>query len=435
MRIGLITGEYPPMEGGVGDFTRALALALQDCGDHELHIITDRKARPEHVDAPRLRPWQLRQPFDLGYAQLHPRARRWRWGDVNLIAEIAERYELDLLNIQYQAAAYNMRSAAINLAPWRLRGLAPVVVTFHDLRVPYLFPKAGPLRRIALRLMARRAHGIITTNPDDTERIIAELSDGEPPRPLTAAAASGLSIFRLTNGPLLTQIPIGSNITPHPVEPERALLVRRRLGVAPATPLLAYFGFLNESKGADILVRALAELDTGPAAHLVFVGATMGASDSANNAAFLQRLGALVERLGLAERVHWTGFLPEREVSDHLHAADLVVLPYRDGASLRRGTLMAALAHGRSILSTRPELQRATGVATEETTLRHGENIWLVPPEAPAALATAVEELLAQPALRGRLASGAAALAPRFSWDGIAAQTEAFYELIRAEVV
>ncbi|MDX1665425.1 MAG: glycosyltransferase family 4 protein [Candidatus Promineifilaceae bacterium] len=433
MRIGLISGEYPPMEGGVGDFTRELAQALAEAG-HELHIITNREARPDQPDAPRPRPWRLREPVDLGYALLHPRARRWRWGDVNTIAEIAERYALEILNIQYQAAAYNMRSAAINLAPWRLRGLAPVVVTFHDLRVPYLFPKAGPLRRLAVRFTARRASGVITTNPADAERLVAELSDGDAPRPLAGAPPDAPSVLRLPAGPLLAEIPIGSNIAPRPADPARALLVRRRLRIAPAAPLLAYFGFLNESKGADTLVRALAlllEEDAHAArrageAHLVFVGASVGGSDSANNSAFLHELRALVEASGLQERVHWTGFLPEREVSDHLHAADLVVLPYRDGASLRRGTLMAALAHGRPTVSTRPP------DAAPASPLVHGENIWLVPPQSTPELADALRHLLAHPALRARLAAGAAALAPRFSWQRIAAETAAFYQRVRA---
>ena len=45
---------------------------------------------------------------------------------------------------------------------------------------------------------------------------------------------------------------------------------------------------------------------------------------------------------GLAARVRWTGSLPEAAVSKTLNAADVLLMPYLDGASLRRGTLMAA---------------------------------------------------------------------------------------------
>ena len=45
MRVGLVTGEYPPMQGGVGDFTRQLGQALAALGV-ETHVITTPAAPP-----------------------------------------------------------------------------------------------------------------------------------------------------------------------------------------------------------------------------------------------------------------------------------------------------------------------------------------------------------------------------------------------------
>lgn len=397
MRIGLISGEYPPMQGGVGAFTQELARHLHALG-HEVHVITSRAARPAPpAGAPRS--WrQLAEPVEAPYGFVHPRARRWGWGDVSMIADVALRYELDVLNIQYQAAAYNMRSAAINLAPSRLRGIAPVVVTFHDLRVPYLFPKAGRLRTLAVRHLARSAHGAIATNGPDFEQLLAW----------------GLPLVRVR------QIPIGSNVAPHRVMPEALAVVRRQMGLRPAGRLLGYFGFVHESKGADLLVEALAALPGD--VHLVFVGGRTGASDQANNEAFLARLDALVGQLGLESRVHWTGFLDDPGVSAHLQACDLMILPYRDGVSLRRGTLMAALAHGRPVLSTLPP--------APVPELRHGENVWLVPPDDAGALAEAALALLENAPLRERLGAAAQETAALFSWERIAAATAAFFSEI-----
>ena len=39
MRIGFVTGEYPPMQGGVGAFTRELARAMVKVG-HEVYVHT-----------------------------------------------------------------------------------------------------------------------------------------------------------------------------------------------------------------------------------------------------------------------------------------------------------------------------------------------------------------------------------------------------------
>lgn len=393
MRIGLVTGEYPPMQGGVGAFTRELAHVLHDLG-HEIHVVTHREARPPLPAGERYSLQQLREPIDIDYAQLHAQARRWRWGDVNRIADIVRRYDLDVINVQYQAAAYNMLSAAINLAPWRLKGLATVAVTFHDLRVPYLLPKVAPLRRFVVRFLARQAHGVIATNSEDYETLL-EWGIGQQ---------------------CIRQIPIGSNISVHRPEDVDVLVTRRKLGLRPVDVLLGYFGFLNESKGADTLVRALATLDDS--FHLVFIGGRTGASDSANNQAFLVRLEQLIREEGVEDRVHWTGYLPNEAVSAHMTAADIMVLPYRDGVSLRRGTLMAALAHGRPVISTRPT------VSIPE--LDHGTEIWLVPPDEPASLAEAIQMVADDDELRRRLAAGAQRTAQQFSWDKIGRQTAAF---------
>jgi glycosyltransferase involved in cell wall biosynthesis len=103
-------------------------------------------------------------------------------------------------------------------------------------------------------------------------------------------------------------------------------------------------------------------------------------------------------------------------------ACDVVVLPYRDGVSFRRGSLMAALAHGCAVISTEPSR------ALPE--LKDGENIRLVPPESAPALVLAVTELLHAPELRARLGQGARKLAGAFRWDAIAGRTSEFYRSI-----
>jgi glycosyltransferase involved in cell wall biosynthesis len=391
VKIGLVTGEFPPLEGGVGAFTQELARAFYHAGN-EVHIITSRKARPKGTE---LSFRTRNDPLDLKYAQLHPRINRWRWPSLATIVDIALRHELEIINIQYQAAAYNMNSPAINLLPWRSKGVVKTVVTFHDLRVPYLFPKAGSLRESAVRFMARQAHGVITTNAGDYHSLTAEI--GSP----------------------VAQIPIGSNIKAYMPNHIEVAEAREQLKLGEEEFLLGYFGFLNESKGADKLLRALSTLNEHT--HLVFIGGQIGVSDP-TNVAYLEQMHGLVAELGLSERVHWTGFLSETRVSSFLHAADLLVMPYRDGASLRRGTLMAVLAHARPLITTSPS------EPTPE--LVHGENVWLVPPGEVASLSEAVQLLAADSDLRRQLGAHAARTAGLFSWDKIARSTVDFFAKI-----
>lgn len=392
MKIGLISGEFPPMEGGVGAFTQELARALHENG-HEVHVIASRETRPASAE----RTFRARnEPVPLEFAQLHPRIERWRWPSLATIVDIVLRNELDITNIQYQAAAYNMNSAAINFLPWRLKGVAKTVVTFHDLRVPYLFPKAGGLRRSAVKFMARYADGIIATNREDYEE---------------------LKSYRASS---VVQIPIGSNITAYTPNHIELAEAREQLGLTENHILLGYFGFLNESKGADTLLKALSNLDQHY--HLVFIGGQTGTSDPTNSA-FLQQIKQLIVDLNLSTRVHWTGFLTDIRVSAFLHAADLMVMPYRDGASLRRGTLMAVLAHGRPLITTKPS------ELTPE--LEHGQNVWFVPANDTGALTEAIELLVKDQGKREVIGQHAQQTAALFTWNKIADQTVAYFRSIQ----
>jgi glycosyltransferase involved in cell wall biosynthesis len=53
-----------------------------------------------------------------------------------------------------------------------------------------------------------------------------------------------------------------------------------------------------------------------------------------------------------ADFISATGSLPHSEVSTHIQACDLMIQPYPDGITTRRGSAMAALAHGRPVVTT-----------------------------------------------------------------------------------
>lgn len=393
MKINLIAGEFPPMQGGVGDFTRELARALAAQG-HAVHVLTSR-SQAEQDDAS--------EPYII-----HRTVPDWGWRCWPAVGRWIADHRPDVVNLQYQAAAYAMRPA-IHLLPWRLRrsSIRPaVVVTYHDLKVPYLFPKAGPLRWQAVLALARWADAAIVTNEEDH---------------LTLGSHSSLA-------QAMALIPIGSNIAVQPPAGYDRAAWRERYGVTPGDLLLAYFGFLNQSKGGETLVRALYKLvaDPPPAVtgrtHLLLVGGQVGSSDP-TNVAYLRHIETLVAQLGLKDRVHRSGYTPPEQVSANLLAADVCVLPYRDGASFRRGSFMAALAHSRPIVSTRPQVPLPE--------LRHGENVLLVPPDDADALAAAVARLAADPALRQRLGNGAGELARQFTWERIAARTADLFVQLR----
>jgi len=218
---------------------------------------------------------------------------------------------------------------------------------------------------------------------------------------------------------LLTLIPIGSNIAATPPPDYDRAAWRAKLGIAPDEILLSYFGFLNKSKGGIDLLRALAQV---PNTKLIMVGGQIGASDPTNTS-YLPQVKKLVQELGLGSRVIWTDYSDAPIVSANLLASDICVLPYRDGVSFRRGSFMAALAHGLPIVTTSPStLLGSAQDAIRLPELRDGEHVLLVPPENPTVLAETITRLAASSELRAHLSQGARTLAQNFTWDKIAAQ-------------
>jgi glycosyltransferase involved in cell wall biosynthesis len=121
----------------------------------------------------------------------------------------------------------------------------------------------------------------------------------------------------------------------------------------------------------------------------------------------------------------WTDFLPEADVSAALTGADMATLPYRDGVSLQRGTLMAALAHGLPIVTTRPPLPPP---ASPLPSLVDDVNAVLVPPDTPDALAQAILALWRDPPRRERLGGTARDLSALFRWEHIGQQHVFWYK-------
>ncbi len=409
MRILFVTGEYPAMQGGVGDYTRQLGQALGALGA-DVHVLTHVSAGPDHLRSPASAYEPTVYPVMDSAAGGSPLGGWGLWGHT---LQLIEALVPQVVHIQYQSAAYGLHPA-VNYLPWRLRvlrGRPRLLTTFHDLLFPYLFPKAGPLRWRSVLALARGSDASVVTNPLDWLRL----------------RRAGRA-FRLY------PIPIGSNIHREPpLEFDRSTQ-RARWGAGPDDWLLAYFGFLNAGKGGETLMRALAELArAGKPARLLMVGGRVGSSDPTNQA-YLARVEALIGELGIGDRVQWTGFTTNEEVSANLLAADCAVLPYREGASLRHGSLMAALAHGLPIVSTRLRSPLGSSEAADTEglfpMLRNGESALLVPPEDPAQLAAAVTTAMQDEGLRARLASAALALSQQFQWDIIARRhLEAYGEL------
>lgn len=159
-------------------------------------------------------------------------------------------------------------------------------------------------------------------------------------------------------------------------------------------PVIVAIGRLVEKKGFDDLVEACALLaDRGRTFTCRIHG----------NGLLRPALEAQIERLGLTNRVELVGPRPQGEIIQAIQGAAVVAVPCvvgkdgdRDGLP---NVIQEALALGTPVIST-----DVTGIPE---VVRDGETGLQVPQHDPVALANALERLLADSALRVRLATGA----------------------------
>jgi glycosyltransferase involved in cell wall biosynthesis len=296
---------------------------------------------------------------------------------------------------------------AINTLPRALkrerqRGLR-VVTTAHDLLPPYLFPKAGPLRTWYTKRIIKDADGAVMTNAGDYRRVM-----DEPRGPWN---------------PQTVFIPIGANVSPAPPDGYDRALWRSRFDLQSGDMLLAYFGLLTHTKGIETILDALAALPT--TMRLVLIG---GAGESVADQTYAHGIRQRIAEAGLQHRVIVTGHAEPNDVSAYLMAADAVLLPFSDGYSYRRGSLITALAHGTPVITTYAPADIVQDPLPE---LVDGKHALLIEPNNVTQLVDAVLRLQRDQELTYWMGRHAKVLTDVFSWERIVNQHLTFYETIR----
>ncbi|RLE23462.1 MAG: glycosyl transferase, partial [Acidobacteria bacterium] len=148
---------------------------------------------------------------------------------------------------------------------------------------------------------------------------------------------------------------------------------RRHMDIGPDERLALFLGLIRPYKGVDILLEAFARLPESSRWRLVVAGEPWGGLGEA--------LSAQVEALGLGNRVELKfGWAPEAEVDQLLSAADLLVLPYRNGT--QSAVAPMALSRGLPVL--------ATDVGGLGEVIDDGVSGLLVEPDCPQALVDAL---------------------------------------------
>jgi len=308
MRIGLISGAYPPDFDGIGDYTWWLAqtLALRSGVDCPVRVFTSGGTE---------------RPVDPG-VEVYPIFDSPRPASFRELLRCPAITELDWLVLQYNPFSFGPRG----YCPWVPETLAllqksrngpRIAVMFHETvvpRWPWKFAVMYCWQQPIFRAVCRVADVAFVS----TERWIPQVQRIAPQLPVR-------------------HLPVGSNIPLCRVSREEA---RERLGIEQGALVLGVFGGAHISRRLGWIaatVREVRKRNTERPTLLLYVGAD----------------GRAVQAACPEANIIDSGPVPGMEVGLRLRAMDAMVSPFLDGISTRRGSVIAALQHGVPVASTR----------------------------------------------------------------------------------
>jgi glycosyltransferase involved in cell wall biosynthesis len=167
--------------------------------------------------------------------------------------------------------------------------------------------------------------------------------------------------------------------------------IRRELGLDPGAPLIGFVARLDPWKGADVFLRAAAIVARShPAAHFLVCGGEL-----AGHRSHATEIRTLADQLGIAGRVHFTGWRYRLDDIPEVMASLTVLVHTAIRPEPFGLVLVEAMATGRPVVAARdggvPEVvdDGVTGV--------------LCPPGDAEACATAINRMLDDPELSARM--------------------------------
>jgi glycosyltransferase involved in cell wall biosynthesis len=345
---------------------------------------------------------------------VHPIMRRWSWSELPRLRRFARGLAPDAVLLMYIGWTYNYEFM-ITFAPTFLKSVLPGVpfVTRFENFMGAEPARTGLAARLLRKAMAIR-HGRRSVNYGFGT--LLRDSDG-----IIVLADRHRRMVR-DNFPAGVERPIDL-IPPAPnmrlaadADGAARRRGRERLGLEADDPVVAYIGYIHAGKGLETLLGAFRRVSQERPCWLVMIGGAI-AAESGNPESYLEELTGLAARLGVAERVRWTGAYAwdGEDASLYLRAADVCVLPFKKGINLNSSSTASVMAHGMPVVTTR-------GAVLEDPFV-HGDNVFLCPPDSEDALAEAMTAVLEDTGLQQRLRAGARRLAARFSWDATVERT------------
>ena len=354
MHWHIITGEYPPQPGGVSDYTHLVARALAQAGD-QVEVWTCANDL-QQVDENGVHVHRLRGQFGPSALALMDRA---------VSAEPNNR-----ILVQYVPHAFGWKAMNLGFCVWLFaRRRFDITVMFHEVAFP---------RRVAQPLR----HNVL----GEVTSLMAMLVARSAQRIFVSCLAWEVMLRRLlSRGRRIDWLPVPSSV---PVLNDSGSTQALRARYGRDKFLVGHFGTYGP-KIRDYLEVVVPELLRTGRINLILLGR--------GSRGFCETI--VRKHPAITTVLYSTDELCEEDLSHHISSCDLMIQPYPDGINGRRTSAMAALAHGRPVLTT-------VGHLTEPLWIGSGA-VAVVPADEPSALGPLAIKLLDDPAERTQLALGA----------------------------
>lgn len=179
-------------------------------------------------------------------------------------------------------------------------------------------------------------------------------------------------------------IPISCGIDLEKFNPRNnGTYLKNRYGIPESRSVILYVGRLDREKRIDLIMRALPQIVENVDAHLALAG----------TGKLRPEFEHIAEETGIRDRVTFTGFVPDQDLSNLYRMADLFVIA--GIAELQSIVTMEAMASGLPVIA-------VNAVALPEL-VHDGENGYLFPDGDSQTLAERAIMILSNPTLRAKM--------------------------------
>ena len=300
MRVLLITGSFPPMKCGVGDYSYHLSKALASDPQIQVGILTSAIRGIKN---------------NINRIEVFPIIKQWAPPEALQIMKIIRRWSPDIVHIQYPTQGYGH-----GLLPWLIPLISfmtgkKVVQTWHE----------GYGRRNAPELFLK---SIIPSG-----LVLARTQYKETLHPMLRWALWKKKV---------AFIPIASNIPVISITDQEKNALKGNY-LKGQKRLIIFFGFIYPNKGIELLFEI-----ADPSSDQIVIAGEIG-TDSSYYQSILNKSAIKT----WADKATVIGFIPATDISALLAVADAVVLPFRSGGGeWNRGSVKASVTHGAFTITT-----------------------------------------------------------------------------------